>query len=155
MKLGDYKASKLIKPVFPKKNLVRLIFAKKLLKMMVFRLFSQNYSKELLQIAYVNRKLCILSNAKDRRFKKNSPSTSFRILTALKHVKTRFLANFLSLKHLYDLIFHILKILKRAYELKSVSVANKFSSCLILHINRVKTCKNWFLSQFLEFEASV
>ena len=67
---------------------------------MVFRLFSQNYSKELLQIAYVNRKLCILSNAKDRRFK-------------------------------------------------------KFSFYLISRIDGVKTCKNWFLRQFLEFEASV
>ena len=69
MKLGHYKGSKLTKPDFPKKS-GSADFCKKLLKMMVFRLFSQNYSKDLLQIAYVNRKLCILSNAKDHRFKK-------------------------------------------------------------------------------------
>ena len=31
----------------------------------------------------------------------------------------------------------------------------KFSFYLILRIDDVKTCKNWFLGQFLEFEASV
>ena len=68
--------------------------------MMVFRVFSQNYSKDLLQIAYVNRQLCILSNAKNRRSK-------------------------------------------------------KFSFYLISRIDGVKTCKNWFSRQFLEFEAYV
>ena len=68
--------------------------------MMVFRLSSQNYSKELLQISYVNRKLCILGNANDRRSK-------------------------------------------------------KFSFYLISRIYGVQRCKNWFLRQFLEFEASV
>jgi hypothetical protein len=54
----------------------------------------------LLQIAYVNRQLCILSNAK-RKF------------------------------------------------------PEKFSFYLILRIDDVKTCKNWFLRQFLEFEVPV
>ena len=31
----------------------------------------------------------------------------------------------------------------------------KFSFYLISRIDDVKTCKNWFLRQFLEFEASV
>ena len=86
---------------------------------------------------------------------KNSPSTLFRILTALKRVKTRFQAKFLTLKHLFDLVLHILKILISDYELKSVSVANKFSFYLISHINGVKTWKNWFLFQLFEFEGSV
>ena len=86
---------------------------------------------------------------------KNSPSTLFRILTALKRVKTRFQADFLTLKHLFDLILHVLKVLKSVYELKSVSFANKFSFYCISHINVVKRCKNWFLSQLLEFIGSV
>ena len=61
---------------------------------------------------------------KKLQVQKNFPSTLFRILTALKRVKTRFWANFLILKHLFDLILHILKILNSVYELNSVSLAN-------------------------------
>ena len=70
---------------------------------MVFRLFSQNYSKELLQIAYVNRKSCILSNAKDRRFKKFSFYLIARI-DGVKTCKNWVLRQFLSLKYLYDMV---------------------------------------------------
>ena len=41
----------------------------------------------------------------------NSPSTLFLILTALKRGKSGFWAIFLSLKDLYDLILHIMKVL--------------------------------------------
>ena len=43
---------------------------------MVFRVFSQNYSKDLLQIAYVSRQLCILSNAKNRGSRKIKKKTT-------------------------------------------------------------------------------
>ena len=59
MKLGHYKA-------------LCFFLQTKLLEMIVFQLCSQNNFQELLQIAYVNRKLCTLSNAKDCRSKKFS-----------------------------------------------------------------------------------
>ena len=49
---------------------------------------------------------------KKPQVQKNSPSTLFRVLTALKLVKTGFQGNFLSLKHMYALILHIMKVLK-------------------------------------------
>ena len=69
MKLRHYKGSKMTKPDFQKKS-GSADLCIKLLKMMVFRLFSKNYYKDLLQIAYVNRQSYILSNAKKRRFRK-------------------------------------------------------------------------------------
>ena len=44
---------------------------------------------------------------------KNFPSTLLlnRILTALKRVKTGFSATFLSLKDMYDLILHTMKVM--------------------------------------------
>ena len=69
-------------------------------KIMVFRDFTENYSNDLLQIAYISRHLCILSNPKIHR-------------------------------------------------------SEKFSLYLISRINGVKMCKNLFLSQLLEFEATV
>ena len=86
-------------PIFKKKS-SSLIIHENVSKMMVFRVSSQNYSKDFLEIAYVNRRWCILSNAKNRRSK-------------------------------------------------------KFSFYFISHIDGVKRCKNWFLSQLLEFIGSV
>ena len=73
---------------------------------------------------------------------KNSPSTLFHVLMALKRVKTGFQGNFLSLKHMYALILHILKVLNgfylirinfRAYKILRICSARKLE--IFAHIN--------------------
>ena len=48
--------------------------------------------------------------------------TLFRVLTTLKRVKAGLSGNFLSLKHRYALILHILKVMNYLMELKSVTL---------------------------------
>lgn len=65
-----------MKPDFQKKKISSLIIRENVQKTMVFRVSSQNYSKDFFQIAYVNRGWCILSNKKPQ-VQENSPSSYF------------------------------------------------------------------------------